>query len=114
MYRPLAAFVLAPLCSGAVFAADWQYTGNSVTDKEATALFFDAASVERPSKGSVRVWVKAISQKALNRYYEKHGSEKWYIENVARKVATGYIRSSSCFRQSRSSIQTQTKRPETD
>lgn len=94
MYRPLAAvgFVLiALLCSGAVFAADWQYTGNSVIGKDPTAMFFDADSVQHPSKGTVRVWVKAISQKVLERYYEKHGSEKWYIENVARKIASGYV-----------------------
>ena len=114
MYRLVAAIVLTPLWSGAVFAADWQYTGNSAIGKEATAMFFDADSVEHPNKGTVRVWVKAISQKALNRYYEKHGSEKWYIENVAQGCDWLHPAVLHASGNQEALFQIQTKRPETE
>jgi hypothetical protein len=81
--------LLSLLSLANAYAADWRYTGNT-GGKDNEAMFYDADSVEHPNKDIVRVWTKTIPQKALNDYYKKHGSEKWYIENVGRKIATGY------------------------
>lgn len=61
----------------------WQYAGSSSKDG-GTASFFHATSVEYPKQNTVRFWVRAISQKALDRYRKEH--EKDLVEITARRM----------------------------
>ena len=81
----LALFFL--LSQSGAFAADWQYAGIVGKDK---ASFFDAADIQYPDKGTVRLWVKDISEKTIKGYFKSRDGDQ-VIDESARKIASGYI-----------------------
>lgn len=69
-------------------ASEWQYAGYAKANGVESHQFFDAESISRPTKDVVRVWVKAIRVRNLDRYNKTH--EKSVSEKVAQKIAFGY------------------------
>jgi hypothetical protein len=84
--RPLAALLL--LLPIGIYASDWHYSGYVKDGSSDTYQFYDAEGIQRPSKDVVRLWVKALTQSSLDRYYKKH--EKEIVEKSAFKIVTGY------------------------
>ena len=81
--------LLSLLSLANVYASDWRYTGNT-GGKDDSAMFYDADSISYPNKDTVRVWIKLISQKALDKWAQKHSLDKRVIDAVAKKIAYGY------------------------
>ncbi len=76
------------LCAAADgLAADWQYAGIVGKDK---ASFFDAADVRRPDKGTVRIWVKDISEKTIKSYFKSKDGDR-IMDEAASRIASGYV-----------------------
>lgn len=72
-----------------VYASDWQYAGFTKIERVDTYLFYDAESVQRPSKDMARYWVKAMTRSSLDGYFKKH--EKELIDKTAKKIAVYYV-----------------------
>lgn len=86
--RLLAVLLLMP----AVAQADWQYAGNAVSGRNVDeAMFYDTGSISRPSKSTIRIWVKTIPQEAIDAFYKKPGALQRYQGPVSTKVSRGYI-----------------------
>ncbi|HXM83630.1 MAG TPA: hypothetical protein VN929_17090 [Burkholderiales bacterium] len=88
-------FVALAACSSALllftsasFGSDWRFAGYNKQGKSELYQFFDADYIDRPAKDIARVWVKAVTVKNLDRYYEAH--QKDVVEKAATKIATGY------------------------
>jgi hypothetical protein len=80
-----AVLFLLPLAEA--YAADWQYAGIVGKDK---ASFFDAADIQYPDKGTVRLWVKVIPEKTIKSYFKSKDRDQ-VIDESARKMTSGYI-----------------------
>jgi hypothetical protein len=78
-------FFLLPLAEAN--AADWQFAGNLDGN---VSSFFDADGIQYPDKDIVRVWVKYISLKTINSYFESN-HRKQVMDDSARKMVSGYI-----------------------
>ena len=69
-------------------ASDWQLAGPVKSKRVDGLLFFDAASVDHSSPTKVRVWAKALSTKAMDRYWNKH--QKDITTQAADKIVHYY------------------------
>lgn len=75
------------LSSAAAVGADWQYAGLVGKDM---ASFFDAADIQHPGPGTVRIWVKDIPEKNIRSYF-KDGDRDRIIDQAASRIAGGYV-----------------------
>ena len=69
------------------YASNWEFAGGAKTEKGDTYEFFDAESVTKPDRDTVRVWVKSMLRAKLN---QTSKSEKQVIDAGARKFSAGY------------------------
>lgn len=86
------ASVVVALCGATAttntFSSEWLYAGFRKTSSVEAHQFFDAESSARPTPDSVRVWVKAITSRELERSLTRNRDA--LVELASRKLATGY------------------------
>jgi hypothetical protein len=80
----IALFLLLPIVQA--HAADWKFAGN-IDNVES---FFDSDGIQYPDKDIVRVWVKYISERTINSYFES-SHRKQVMDDSAKKMVSGYI-----------------------
>jgi hypothetical protein len=71
-----------------VYASDWQFCSYMKKGNNEFNLFFNAEDIKFPSKGLVKVWVKSINIKDIDRYIKKH--EQDVMDKFLEKFASGY------------------------
>jgi hypothetical protein len=72
------------------YASLWEFAGVAEAEKaKQLKVFFDSETITRPTKDSVRFWVKNLDAGELERYGDAH--DKSIVEKAWQKMATGYV-----------------------
>jgi hypothetical protein len=69
---------------------DWKWYGGGTDASAGVYCFYEANGITRPSSGYVRVWIKCLPRKDLERPLDPLKDEK-FIRNTAAKIVEGYV-----------------------
>jgi hypothetical protein len=85
--------VLAVACAAVpwqcVHASDWQFAGAAPLDGTEGYFFIDADDLQHPAQGTVRYWLKALTQASVLRYRSAHAEA--LSQQVRQRVASGQV-----------------------
>jgi hypothetical protein len=93
-YELLCAFLLLILCNSAYSQAeqdDWEFYGGTEIGKEVLITYFSLSSVEKMQNGHVRVWIKSLPAKEIQKILDAKKGNDLLVKGAGRRIASGYI-----------------------
>jgi hypothetical protein len=93
-YELLCAFLLLILCNSAYSQAaqdDWKFYGGTKIGKEVLITYFSLSSVENMQNGHVRVWIKSLPAKEIQKILDATNDKSTLMTGASKKIASGYI-----------------------